>query len=613
VESLVFRLPMIRFFVSFWALLFVAISHGATARNEGATLFVNEVKVLTLRASVGKSGPAARAKALASRLDGRSDLSLAIEGNRRSAKLYESGEVLILINKEEAERHGSSPVALANEWLGALRQAWSLPAIKPDKSQVMLPVKGTAGIDVIGRLARTAPLFVENKDVVKVSRIGARLALQATQAGETSIRIGEGEESAEIKIRVLPYAATFPQSFSVTVVGAPAAASSIKSVVEGAVRTRLAVVPGSTATWVIADVNSLQPGQKDTIAVKVKADGPNAYPSEGTVNVTVSNLGLAHRRETELWYCNDPENIKKPQSLFNARLVPDSPVRLLYHHINDSYQGLYIRVFATNKSERPAQVVILPGDSKDKNPVLAGVLAADPFFRSWFSGSGEVVTVAPGGSLPIAFRRLAPQETSSGLCYLRLLSGGPDALTVTAEAVAPYDLDERWQAATRTPTPWREVGASTDLTPSYFSEASEVIFPTPFKQEEFKYTAGGNFSFFRIGHKPIPREGGKSLDGNFGVIYNIQAKAENPTANIADIELVFEASAGYSGGIFLIDGEFVRLPLLQSKAEARLARFKLEPGGSKTISVATIPLSGSSYPATLVLRPVSSLPDLPGR
>jgi hypothetical protein len=286
---------------------------------------------------------------------------------------------------------------------------------------------------------------------------------------------------------------------------------------------------------------------------------------------------------------------------------------MLYHHINDSYQGLYLRVFMSNTGTVPANVVIIPGDSKDKNPVLAGVLAADPFFRSWVYGSGEVVTIPPGGTLPIAFRRLAPQETSSGLCYLRLLGGGPSDLTVTTEAVVPYDLDEKWQAALRTPTPWREVGAPTDLAPAYASEHTQVIYPRPFKNEEFTYSAGGNFSFFRIGHKPIARQDqGQALEGNFGVIYNIQAKAENNTDSAADIELVFETSAGYSGGIFLLDGQFIRLPLMQAKAEARLARFRLEPGATKTLNVSTIPLSGSSYPATLVLRPVSTLPDLVG-
>jgi hypothetical protein len=597
-------------FLLVWA---ISISLGATARAEGPTLYVNEVKVLTLMSSVGSSGPVRRAAVLAEKLNGKSELNLDVETSKRAARVLESGDLLINITKAEAAKYGVSPASLASTWIKQLRNAWSLPPIKVSKASLKMPVRGTEKIEVVGRLARTAPLFIESKDVATVARQGATLVIKSVQAGETVVRIGEGENAREIAVRVLPYAATFPQSHSATVTGSPAAGSSVKGVVEGLLKTGLDGSEGVTFSWSPFNAGALQTGDATTIPVRVKASGPDSFPSEGIVNVRVSNLALAHRREAELWYCNEPENIKKPQSLFMATLETDVPVRLLYHHINDSYQGLFFRVFATNRSNQPASVLIIPGDSKDKNPVLAGVMAADPFFRSWSTGSGEVVTLPPGASLPIAFRRLAPQETSSGLCYLRLLQGGPEALTVTAEAVAPYEIDEKWQAAQRTPTPWREVGTSVDLRPTYASEHSDLIFPTPFKQEEFTYRAGGNFSFFRIGQRPIPRENGKPLDGNFGVIYQIQANAENPTSVPADIELVFEASAGYSGGIFIIDGQFIRLPLLQSKAEARLARFKLEPGASKSISVSTIPLSGSSYPATLVLRPVSALPDLPGR
>ncbi|MEZ0326675.1 MAG: hypothetical protein ACAH95_12300 [Fimbriimonas sp.] len=605
---------MIRSVCLFLLLACASASYAATARAEGGTLFVNEVRVLTLRATVGKAGPKARAAALARHLDKRTEIDLSIQTTRQSAKIYESGEVLILINKAEASSHDETPASLASAWIANLRAAWVLPPIKLSNSSVTLPLKGVKTIDIVGRAARTAPMFIDTKDVAKVTRLGATLTIKPVGLGESTLTIGEGNEAREIRIRVLPYAAPFPQTYGATVVGAPASASSMKSVVEGVLKTRLQGVQGVEWDWTSVDPSALSTGQKTTLPIRVKASSPNAFPSEGIVNVVVTNLGLALKRETELWYCNDPENVKKPQSLFMARLQPNTPVRMLYHHINDSYQGLLLRVFMSNNSDKPAQVVIIPGDSKDKNPVLAGVLAADPFFRSWVYGSGEVVTIPPGGNLPIAFRRLAPQETSSGLCYLRLLPGGPENLTVTTEAVVPYDLDAKWQAALRTPTPWREVGAPSDVSPAYPSEHSVVIYPSPFKDEQFTYNAGGNYSFFRIGQRPIARQDkGQALDGNFGVIYNIQAKALNNTGSAADIELVFETSAGYSGGIFLLDGQFIRLPLMQAKAEARLARFRLEPGGSKTINVSTIPLSGSSYPATLVLRPVSTLPDLPGK
>ncbi len=42
------------------------------------------------------------------------------------------------------------------------------------------------------------------------------------------------------------------------------------------------------------------------------------------------------------------------------------------------------------------------------------------------------------------------------------------------------------------------------------------------------------------------------------------------------------------------------------KEEAKLAKVRLMPGAQKTLTLTTVPLSGSSYPATLVVRPEGS-------
>src|SRR6185503_10020081 len=95
-----------------------------------------------------------------------------------------------------------------------------------------------------------------------------------------------------------------------------------------------------------------------------------------------------------------------------------------------------------------------------------------------------------------------------------------------------------------------------------------------------------------------------SLDGNFGVLYKIDVGAQNQTFVGSDLEVVFEASAGYSGALFILNGGLMRTPLLQPKTTARILRMRLEPGQSKRFDLYTMPLSGSSYPATVILRPV---------
>ena len=137
--------------------------------------------------------------------------------------------------------------------------------------------------------------------------------------------------------------------------------------------------------------------------------------------------------------------------------------------------------------------------------------------------------------------------------------------------------------------------------------AGEAIFPHPFQDIEADYQVGGKFTFIRIGLQPKPSKDGKdNLDGNFGVFYTIKALIENPNPQPAEVEVVFEASAGYSGAVVLVDGQVVKTPVLKPKGEYRLAVVRLEPEARRSLYIQTMPLSGGSYPATLAIRPVGS-------
>jgi hypothetical protein len=589
---------------------FCAVCLCASVRSDEGTVFVNEVPVVSFRTSLSGSSPAVRAKVLASGLAKAEGLDLTLVNATTASKIFNAGDLIAIIDKTEAAKHGSTMPGLASKWAKAIQSAWVLPPIAVDRSSVALRLGGTETVTLAGSSVRHAAIFLENADAVQVTRKGNELKIKGRAFGRAVVTVRQGDDAEQVVVRILPSAAALPQTVSASVVGAPAGSDTATGAAEAALRTKLRAEPGAKVEWDPIKVGDLPAGERRTYTVKVRVTAPDAFPAEGTVNLEVANLGLGSRRENELWYCNEPENVPGPQSLFLGNLVSDDPVRMLYHHINVSPTGLYFRVLATNDNDIAADLVIMPGDSKDKNPVLAGVRAADLFSRSWLTGSAEVVTIPPHTSIPIAFRRLAPQETSSGLCYLRLLPGGPHKLQVTAEALYPYALDNRWQAATQTPTPYRETGPVSDG-PKFAAQLSPLIFPKPYKEEEFTYSAGGPFGFFRVGQKPIERrDPGAPLDGNFGVIYNITARAENPTGEPVNVELVYETSAGYSGGIFSVNGEVVRLPLMQSKAEAKLAAFTLNPGESKTINVITLPLSGSSYPVTLALRPVIKIAEI---
>jgi len=216
-----------------------------------------------------------------------------------------------------------------------------------------------------------------------------------------------------------------------------------------------------------------------------------------------------------------------------------------------------------------------------------------------------VLTVPPKTRIPLALRRLAPQETMSGLCSLWLLEDGPSKLEVRVQAHAPLTQAALLAGQFQSETPWRHVSPS-PLDPKAVEGVEfEHVYPNPFRNAQLAYLVGGKYGFVRIGEKAISRaDQNGSLSGNFGVLYRIEVAADNPTEVTSDLELLFEASAGYSGALFVLNGGVMRTPLLQPKTSARILRIKLEPGQTKRFDLYTMPLSGSSYPATVILRPV---------
>ena len=120
------------------------------------------------------------------------------------------------------------------------------------------------------------------------------------------------------------------------------------------------------------------------------------------------------------------------------------------------------------------------------------------------------------------------------------------------------------------------------------------------------YTAGKPWVFLRLGKEGLKHASlDKQLYGNYGVTYEIKATLENPMPDPLTAELAFEATAGPASGVFIVDGNLVRVKMLLPPHETCIGRVTVPAGKSKVVSIQTIPLSESAYPATLIIRPVS--------
>lgn len=596
-----------RAITSAWLALGLAgLSLGSHAVSKGGTVVVNGVQVLTLRTG----GPASRASHVASAISAaRSGAPVSAKVSRRSATITLGGQALITISRAEAKAAGMSPAGLASRWTSALRTALSLPPIKVLETSLKVPQGGTRTLKIVGSKAHVANWRVVPEGRVDVRRNGGAIEIAGRQTGSVSVVFSANGFEADAVVDVLPLAAVFPQNVSAFVSGLPAQREIVRGAVETAIRTQLKHAKAASLDLEIPELWPISAGQARVVPIRVKAHGAGAFPNEGIAQVTIRNVGLGYAREEELWYSNNPENLKGPGNLMQGSLAAGKAVRLLYHHINDSPKGLYVQVEAVNTSDEVARVLMIPGDSEpDKNPVLAGIVAGERFLRRWLNASGEVVAIPPRSRMPLALRRLAPKETMSGLCSLWMLEDGPKSIELRVHAEPPTSPEANLASIVAGESPWHYTGGlPLNPNPSTAPAHFEHVYPNPFKITELTHFVGGKHGFVRIGQHPIARaDQNGALDGNFGVLYRIDVNAENETDVATDLEVVFEASAGYSGALFVLNGGVLRTPLLQPKTSVRLIRMRLVPGGSKKFDLLTMPLSGSSYPATVILRPVDA-------
>ncbi len=580
--------------------------YAVSARSSGGTLHVNEMPVWTYRTGAASSRAAAAASALRSIS---SSGEVRVKALRSSHRIHVGGRLVATISAAEASAQGGSRAWVASLWASSLRKALALPPLWLESQQVRLGVGGSTTVKLYGSAAARAAVSIPNSGLLKAELRPGALFVRAIDLGDASVVVRSGQSQLALKVSVLPAASAFPQSLAAWTSGLPASESAVRGSVETAIATQLKRYPGTSVTVDFPTIGSLAMGSATSVAVRVKVTGEGCFPAEGVANVTVRNEPLPRIRDAHLWYSNHPENLKGPGALFAADLEPESPARLLYHHINQAPFGMVLQTQILNESNRSARLFVIPGDAQpDKNPVLAGTRAADQFLRGWLQLSGEIVEIPPRSRMLLSFRRLSPQETGSGLCLLRLLRGGPEKVSVRVDARPSFGASGTWLRALQSPTPWRVLGLL-PLAPDSVSErvASNHVYPDPFRAEEVAYQVGGKYGFVRIGQAAIPRADGEaSLSGNFGVLYSIRATMENPSEKAADVEIAFESSAGYTGALFVVNGRLMPPTFLQPKGEISLVKARLEPGEKREYLLLTLPMSGSSYPATLSVRPVTA-------
>jgi hypothetical protein len=484
-----------------------------------------------------------------------------------------------------------------------LKQALSLPGLKLSESGKVIPLAETRTIRLHGAAhgALHITTLKGNSSVVRwqVDPTGNAITFSGLKPGRETVFIEREGAVATFYTAVKPYAGQVESPRSVTVTGSMAPASLIERLVRVAALTCVTLTPGASKR-ITADALGVSPvpvGQTGLVEVPVRLWGPDMLPVERKVFVPVVNRRLPIVPTTSLLYSNNPERIMGPGNLFIGRLPDDTQMtRLLYHHQNDTRGLLHFSAELINDSDTPVQVQVVGGDAgPERDTVWVGYRAAADYIQASENGTGVVVEVPARSYVALSSLRLPPGQTVSGLMHLRTLSGPAPLIRIIAEPATlithpvylPLPLDEKRRGA---------------CTPANFSEH---VYPNPSKKLEAEYNVGGAWTFIKYGRFGISASTSPQtvLQGNYGVFYDITVNLQNPTENSARVRLVFEPSAGMAGGIFRIGDRKVEIPQSDMPKETTLATYTLAPGESRKVTIRTLPLSGSNYPASIIVRP----------
>lgn len=575
-------------------------------RSNQATVYINEYPAFTLRSGLDGLTPAQRASAIAASLvkDGMPDPIKAVQ-RKEDWVLYGGTVRIVRITKAEAAQWGVSQVDLAAKWKSEIQKAARLPSIHLPETEVKVPAGMTRKILLQGASAPRAQIEFDANSGLNVKRTSDGVEVSADKEGSYKLAFRLGPAQLDLKVVVTAAGLKLPSLISGEVMGNPASASEVHEATISAIQEYFTAHPNWKVEVLRTNSSVLKMGDRRIFPALVRLRGPQGESTQSIINIEIVNTGLVLKRESELWYSNFPENVKRPATLYNRSLKSGQTVRVLYHHANGTSDPMTLQLGAYNLSSRPAQMVVIVGDgTPDPDPVRVGLDAGDLFIRALLTKQAEIISVPPRSFVPFALRRLNPGETMSGIAYLSFASTGPQRLLIRTEAHQGGNDGGNSIASI--------AGAAVQFPPRPFTinpkdePESDFVFREPYKAIDVAYQVDGKHQHVRIGEKSIGNENGtRFLDGNYGVLYTVNAELFNPTSKPATVNVEFEASAGYSGCIFAVDNQFKRLPVVQTKEVVLIESFRLAPGERRMVKLRTMPLGGSSYPATLTIRPGS--------
>lgn len=565
--------------------------------DTAGTVLVNGQAAVRFQVSNGSLSPARRAeitaerleKLVADRIDPRTILA---KGDAAQGRVYAGETMICIASVGDAKANNTTPTALAAAWAANIKSLMLMPPVALSAAELLVPLGENRSVSVRGAATGVIYVRTDNPEVVSLSvdQATRSVQVQGRQMGAASVEVVVEGERVFLPVMVKKYAGGVPGRLDAQVTGNPCPASFVSYAARQAVLQGALVEPGAKLT--LGSVGSASPSVPDqarTVKVGVKIEGDGYIPYTADAIVTVRNVNMPRENTDQLFYSNNPERLLKYQTLFAGRLNPDQSTRVLYHHQNMMGKRVHLIVELINPGDAPATFRVLKGVSSPAvDTVMVGHDAANKFLRDYINNVSIIEKVPPESRLVLVSDMMDHQRTASGILQVRQTDGLPAYVRITA--AQPYVDNVSVGTIAAAPNPM-------------MLELSDHVYPSPVKTMDAEYVVGGRWGFIPIGkHALEDSTAQKKLYGNYGVTYDINIKIENPTTEKRKITVLFDPTAGLASGVFIVDGKFVMAKYAQPPNEVPLASYDLGPGESRSVRIVTVPLAGSNYPATLIVR-----------
>lgn len=568
--------------------------------STGRAVMINNRAAIRFHASNGSLSPAERARITAERLTRLAaskvdPKTIYLKADNQYARIMAGETLVCIVTADDARASKTTPTTLGSLWVRNIRNLLSMPAIVLSDKEIVVPLGENRRIYVSG--AATGPISAasQNADIAlaSVGTDGRYVQVTGQKVGQTAVEIVVEGERALATVCVKKYAGFIGQIISAEVTGNPCPRHLLDYAAKQAILRNAVLESGASIK--IHNIDGidrpLQSGATREAKVDVSISGNGYITYAATPTVKIQNLSIPREEATQLFYSNNPERLLKYQTLFAGKLEQGKPVRILYHHQNAIGKRAKLIVEVINPGPTPAAFRVIKGVAGPMlDTVLVGYMAGGAFMRDELSNAGVIERVPPQSRLVLVSDTLGHNETSSGILQVNQIEGQSSYARVAA---LPPDTEEAQV----------NVGSITPAPAIFALELSDHVYPNPAKTLEASYVVGERWAFIPIGRHAITDSAAqKKLYGNYGVTYNINIKVENPTERPKKVSVLFEPSAGLASGVFIIDGEFVSAKYAKPPAEIPLASYQLKPGESRNVRIVTVPVAGSNYPATLVVR-----------